>query len=393
MKSRKEYIGYRVIKKHSFRLFMTSVFAILLIAIPTITLLYTWISFSVNNGEPTILTGLDAAKFSYQFLFDKTNAINHPYYTSVVDFISTNASVFENVAGIVYQYFPIALTIFIALEVVFCLVLLIIALKGMIAGRLKHWKGPTIFATLLVVATLFSSLVTTCVALFPKFFIPGATTNYSFGNWWYCWIIFGASFILRFCISFIYEYGIYDHIYIDDKFRLASLKEANETRKVLDEKHFEIEEAPISNTPNTNRQQMPDEEIERVNATTELNKESKRVLKKRPEQGLPNNLRTINPSQFSQNLSLTTAIIPYGIKKIPQSAFSNCVNLTTLSIPVSVTEISANAFFNCVKLKKIVYRGKLSMWKKVARGSNWLVKSGTTIVTCTDGSVIVNPYH
>ena len=59
----------------------------------------------------------------------------------------------------------------------------------------------------------------------------------------------------------------------------------------------------------------------------------------------------------------------------------------------TVKEIGYNAFFNCKSLEKIVYAGKKEQWRKIKRGSNWLNKAGTTIVSCLDGAIQVNPYR
>ena len=107
---------------------------------------------------------------------------------------------------------------------------------------------------------------------------------------------------------------------------------------------------------------------------------------------LPVKLAAIGGHSFAQNTSLKIASIPNNISKIGNGAFANCLSLKVVDIPESVTSIGYNAFFHCPKLNKINYSGTCKQWRKVKRGSNWLANSGTTIVTCSDGALKVNPY-
>ena len=108
---------------------------------------------------------------------------------------------------------------------------------------------------------------------------------------------------------------------------------------------------------------------------------------------LPAGLKAIGGHAFSQNTTLEIASIPNNITSIGNSAFANCVVLRVVEIPSSVTKIGYNAFFHCPKLKRINYSGTMKEWKKVKRGSNWLLKAGTKVVHCSDGPIQVNPYH
>ena len=104
-------------------------------------------------------------------------------------------------------------------------------------------------------------------------------------------------------------------------------------------------------------------------------------------------LKYISGHAYAKNVHLKSATIPEGVDKIGASAFANCVNIKVVTIPTSVKEIGYNAFFNCKSLERIVYAGRKEQWRKIKRGSNWLNKAGTTIVSCLDGAIQVNPYR
>jgi hypothetical protein len=50
---------------------------------------------------------------------------------------------------------------------------------------------------------------------------------------------------------------------------------------------------------------------------------------------------------------LTDIVIPNTVKTIGTSAFSNCYQLTGVTIPESVVEIGGSAFFNCIGLASV----------------------------------------
>ena len=107
---------------------------------------------------------------------------------------------------------------------------------------------------------------------------------------------------------------------------------------------------------------------------------------------LPEGLLTIGGHAFSKNLNLEIANISEGVQELGPGAFANCLKLQILDIPLSVKKIDFNCFFNCVALNRINYAGTKEQWSHIKRGSNWLMKAGTTTVICTDGPISVNPY-
>ena len=112
-----------------------------------------------------------------------------------------------------------------------------------------------------------------------------------------------------------------------------------------------------------------------------------------PQENKDQSVITIGNSAYKKNIDITVANIPEGIVSLGSSAFANCVNLQEVNLPGSLREISFNCFFNTPKLTKINYAGTVELWKTVKRGSNWLTKSGTKTINCTDGQINVNPSH
>ncbi len=116
-------------------------------------------------------------------------------------------------------------------------------------------------------------------------------------------------------------------------------------------------------------------------------------VKYEPASTLPTSLSSIGGHAFSQNTSLVVAMIPRGIDSLGPGAFANCPKLKIVSIPTTVKQIGYNCFFNCYSLERINYGGTKEQWRHIIRGSNWLAKAKTTVVVCSDGPIIVNPYH
>lgn len=109
------------------------------------------------------------------------------------------------------------------------------------------------------------------------------------------------------------------------------------------------------------------------------------------DQGLPEGITEIGDHAFAKDQTLTIADIPAGITSLGAGAFANCHNLRVVCIPLSVKEIGYNCFFNANRLKTINYAGTKNEWSKIARGSNWLINAGTTVVNTLDGAITVEP--
>lgn len=72
---------------------------------------------------------------------------------------------------------------------------------------------------------------------------------------------------------------------------------------------------------------------------------------------LPNTLRTIGESAFSNNKNLTEIEISDDAQLtiIQKSAFFNCESLKIFKVPKSVLEIQSHAFSNCKNLEEIIF--------------------------------------
>ena len=124
---------------------------------------------------------------------------------------------------------------------------------------------------------------------------------------------------------------------------------------------------------------------------------------------LPQSLMSINSWAFCECSCLKDIIIPEGVQKIGESAFkkcglqsitipesvseicawtfNKCFGLTDIKLPSSVTKIGDFAFGECRSLRDIIYKGKVSEWQKIAKGSNWDVATTEYTVHCTDGTI------
>lgn len=107
---------------------------------------------------------------------------------------------------------------------------------------------------------------------------------------------------------------------------------------------------------------------------------------------LPQGIKEVGGHAFSRNTNLEIATIEDGVSELGIGAFSNCLRLKVVTLPKSVKRIGGNCFFNTPRLKRINYAGSKEEWRYITRGSNWLSKSGTTTVVCSDGAISVNPY-
>ena len=64
-------------------------------------------------------------------------------------------------------------------------------------------------------------------------------------------------------------------------------------------------------------------------------------------------VRTIGAHAFSDNVNVSTLVIPDGVTSIGDYAFSGCTGLSSITIPNSVTQIGAGAFMGCTGVSSI----------------------------------------
>lgn len=88
-------------------------------------------------------------------------------------------------------------------------------------------------------------------------------------------------------------------------------------------------------------------------------------------------VKGIDENAFSDNMSITSVIIPEGITSIPEQAFFNCKNLVSVSLPDSVTAIGKAAFSDCSKL------GNIELPEKLTKLQLWCFKDCDSMTEVT----------
>ena len=79
--------------------------------------------------------------------------------------------------------------------------------------------------------------------------------------------------------------------------------------------------------------------------------------------------------------------IPDSVEIIGFQSFADCKNLKEVEIPEGVTKIDMYAFNDCTSLTSIKFKGTISQWNNIVKGSYWNSYSGITEILCTDGMI------
>ena len=85
---------------------------------------------------------------------------------------------------------------------------------------------------------------------------------------------------------------------------------------------------------------------------------------------LPDSLKEIRSSAFSECDHLTSVRLPSGIREIPSYLFWGCDALESVSVPKSVTRISRDVFYLCTNLTNINYEGTKADWSLISIDSD-----------------------
>ena len=308
----------------------------------------------------------------------------------------------NNIVGMVLEIgIKWVLPIFGLLMALFDVILVIFVLVGLCSGRFHHWKGPFIISLWATIQGFFYfgimiGLVFYMNSQFPN--VPGMA-SYTMGCM-YAIIYLSAMFVATIILGIIYSAGFKNKEFIPNKEYLENFIQQM-THGMNGNLSYTPQPIIINNNTNPN-ESLPHAPAQSqppviVNAAPQPQKvvETKYVtkVKKVHVTEVDPTLKYISGHAYAKNVHLLSATIPEGVDKIGPSAFANCVNIKVVTIPTSVTEIGYNAFFNCKSLQRIVYAGRKEQWRKIKRGSNWLSKAGTTIVSCVDGAIQVNPYR
>ena len=311
--------------------------------------------------------------------------------------IKENMGVMGMVIDIAFRY---VLPVFGLLMALFDVILVIFFLVGIISGRFHHWKGPFVISIWATIQGFFYYGLMIGFAFFMNAQFPSIPgwESYSIDPTFsiiYLGAMLGATIIL----GIIYSAGFKNKEFIPNKEYLDNYIQ-QQTHGMNNTLGYVPQPIIINNNTNPN-ETTPAPAVKPqpsviVNAAPQQKIVETKVVtkvKKVHETEVDQSLKFISGHAYAKNVYLKSATIPEGVDKIGASAFANCVNLKIVTIPTSVKEIGYNAFFNCKSLERIVYSGKKEQWRKIKRGSNWLSKAGTTIVSCLDGAIQVNPYR
>ena len=102
---------------------------------------------------------------------------------------------------------------------------------------------------------------------------------------------------------------------------------------------------------------------------------------------VPASVVGIGKSAFNGS-NLSGVILPDGLDSIGEGAFGNST-IEEINIPASVTSLGENAFRDCESLKKIIYEGTMSEWKKNFSESYYDSQTANHTVICSDGEINV----
>ena len=353
----KEVNGWKVNHPQSAAKIVYTIFALLLTAAPLSFLFLPTAFIALRESPFTVFLdygykGIDLIKEVIKLITYMINGeIDHA--SAFMANLTTVEWTGEILNGTI-PYVYIVQASLLALLFIFSIVTLILFLVNLIRGFLRHSGAIKVFAALdFIVALLYSLSLLIIYFGFNYSEVGTESASYALLNVWVPFIITGGYMFLLIIISAIHGVAFKDSI-------------------PEDELEFH-EESPTV------------EHVSKVHEVTKVKYEGSSTL--------PPNLTSIGGHAFAENQNLVVANVPPEVTKLGNSAFANCLHLRVVSLPNTITEIGYNCFFNCVELERINYAGTKDEWKKISRGSNWLSKAKTTEVVCSDGAIIVNPYH
>lgn len=375
----KEVNGVKILRRHTFASFIYAFFCFLIVLIPVVMLFLPSFSmvYSLGGGEEIVLD-LSALKLITNEIF---SLFNKGSSSIVALFSNFETPTFMPLIGQILHYVIPFLWVILAL---FTLFFLFFALELVFRGRMTNFKVPYIMSWIVLIVVLLISLCSVGLDLFLKFIsdsinkvTPDAFKIIEVTSW-YSFIFLGTSFISMVILGILYHSCFKGKIFIGD---VGDLKPGYANSKPDEPVYIEkIVEKVIE-------KEKPVTEPKPIEVT---NIKTVRKIEHVIANDLPSGLTSIGGHAFSNNQNIVTASIPLNIRTLGDGAFSNCGSLTTLNIPRTIVSIGNNCFFNTPSLKHINYAGNKRDWSKIKRGYNWLLKSGTNIVYCSDGPISVN---
>ena len=382
----KKVYNTKLLYRWSGQLWFTLLFMLVVVAPLGVSLFMPVLTFTGDAAYPITSRNLVMA------LFQRAQAPVTAFQTSVIDPIKGMNNIIGMVLEVSVKYVIPAFAILMA---VFEFVLGIFFLVGLISGRFFHWKGPFLISLWATIQGFlyFGLIIGLSIYLNTQFPNIPAMASYKL-DFLYSAIFLGVMLVGTIILGIIYAAGFKGREFIPNKTYLDNyIQQMN--HGMSNSLSYTPQPIIINNNTNPN----PVEKANNVQAPA-IQKEQPKVetrvvtkVKKVRVTEVDQSLKFISGHAYAKNIYLKSANIPEGVDKIGASAFANCVNLKSATIPASVKEIAYNAFFNCKNLEKIVYAGTKEQWRQIKRGSNWLSKAGTNIVSCLDGAIQVNPYR
>ena len=387
----KKVYNTKLLYRWSLPLWLTLFFILLVIAPLVVSVFMQCFAFSSDNLYE--INSMNLVMNLFQQPSDSTAAFQNQI---VAPAMAAN-QVIGMVLDIAFKYVIPGFGLTVAL---FDVILVIFFLVGLFSGRFHHWKGPFALAVWATVQAFFyfGLMIGLSIYLGTQF------TSMTF-SFMYAIIYLAVMLVAAIALGIIYSAGfknkefIPNQEYLDNYIQQQNHGMSNSIgytpQPIIINNNPAPAIQPVEQVKPQIVQQQPQQPVivhapqpEKVVETRVVTK-----VKKVHETEVDQSLKYISGHAYAKNVHLLSATIPEGVEKIGASAFANCVNMKEATIPTSVKEIGYNAFFNCKSLEKIVYAGRKDQWRKIKRGSNWLSKAGTTIVSCVDGAIQVNPFR
>ena len=386
MAKKKAKRGVRTYKPHGMSVFFYSLFGLAVVgAMVAYFLLPIFGLFKINsNGVASsegaiVFTGLDFVKYGVRSFFPQFNEQRFDDFSRFFVQAESVTGINELLAMIIKfrAYVEIAIIGILALSALFAVIEFLLAFFFLIIGKSNHPKGVNNFGWLAFWFFAIAFGLTFMYFFFYQQIIDPIVEQTGDGPLKIQFslqmlIIIGGMFVACIFLAIIHRACFKDRVALE-KNRHPHQNNVTTSESEDEEEHEPDREAEITSS-------RPQIQLEMQKPTTNTSQKNGDVI-------------TVGDRAYAKNTELASAAIPEGIVCLGSSAFSNCVNLVSVTLPNSLQEIGFNCFFNTPKLTRIIFNGTIERWKLVKRGSNWLTKSGTKTVQCTDGKINVNPRH
>ena len=366
--------GVKTYRPHGIATFIYVIFGLAVLAGLAAFVLMPMFTYT-KNGVDTQFNGLEFVGFTVRQYLPTVTQQFQPKYDTFLEYFGSTQPTNEALKVIFnfHQYIELAFGGLFALVAIFAVVEFLLVFIMLIFGKSNHPGGIKTFAWL-----IFWFFAVNVGLIFMYFFFyqqiigevqaaNGTDDTIAINFDMKFLIILGGLFVVSIILSIIWRAGFKDRVAM-----------SRGKRKNSDDDDDEEGIVTFAKT-----QPMPDP----------LQPEQQPLQQQPVNNSGANSVITIGDRAYTKNTEITNATIPEGIASLGSSAFANCVNLTSVSLPGSLQEIGFNCFFNTPKLTSITFNGTIERWKCVKRGSNWLSKSGTKTIKCTDGRINVNPKH